>query len=90
MNFEWDEARRLSNLAKHGLDFLDVDLLFDGPVLQAEARTVQGEQRWLATGMIDGFAVTVIFTRRGEVLRIISLRSARHAERARYFKLFQQ
>ncbi len=29
--FEWDEAKRHTNLAKHGLDFLDADLVLEGP-----------------------------------------------------------
>jgi hypothetical protein len=28
MEFEWDEAKRLSNLDKHGIDFLDVEEVF--------------------------------------------------------------
>jgi uncharacterized DUF497 family protein len=27
--FEWDEDKRLLNLEKHGLDFIDVQVLFD-------------------------------------------------------------
>lgn len=30
MQFEWDEAKRRRNLAKHGVDFLDVLPAFDG------------------------------------------------------------
>jgi uncharacterized DUF497 family protein len=30
MNFEWDEARNLANIAKHGFDFLDARQIFDG------------------------------------------------------------
>jgi len=29
MRFVWDEPKRLSNLAKHGLDFADVENGFD-------------------------------------------------------------
>ena len=36
MDFEWDEAKRLSNLEKHQIDFLAMRLLFDGRL----ARTV--------------------------------------------------
>jgi uncharacterized DUF497 family protein len=28
--FEWDENKRLKNLLRHGLDFSDRDLVFDG------------------------------------------------------------
>jgi uncharacterized DUF497 family protein len=30
MEFEWDEGKRLANMAKHGLDFVDAPVLFDG------------------------------------------------------------
>jgi uncharacterized DUF497 family protein len=50
----------------------------------------EGEQRWLAIGLIDAVAATVIVTRRGNAVRIISLRRARHGERAEYQKLFSR
>ncbi len=30
MQFEWDESKRISNIRKHGIDFLDVPKVFDG------------------------------------------------------------
>jgi uncharacterized DUF497 family protein len=32
MEFEWDEAKRAANIAKHGFDFLQAKRVFDGPV----------------------------------------------------------
>jgi len=84
VNFEWDEPKRLANLEKHGFDFMDADRLFDGPHYVAEARTVEGEPRWLATGMIGRQPATAIYTRRGANIRLISLRSARDGEKRRY------
>ena len=84
MIFEWDEAKRLSNLEKHGLEFLDVSALFGGFHVRGEAATIAGEERWWATGRIDDVLATVIFTRRGDAIRVISLRRARHEERRRY------
>jgi uncharacterized DUF497 family protein len=37
--FEWDEEKRLSNLVKHGSDFVDAPLLFVNPYLRKVART---------------------------------------------------
>jgi len=38
MDFEWDEAKRLANLEKHGVDFLRAQMLFDGrPVITAQS-----------------------------------------------------
>jgi hypothetical protein len=43
--FEWDEQKRLINIEKHTIDFLDVDRLFEGPHLLGLAKIVKGEQR---------------------------------------------
>jgi uncharacterized DUF497 family protein len=87
-NFEWDELKRLANLEKHGFDFMDADRRFEGPHYVAETRTVGTETRWLATGMIGKQPATAVFTRRGANIRLISLRSARDGEKARYQALF--
>ena len=81
---EWDETKRTSNIKKHGLDFLDVLHVFDGPCLLATANTVGGESRSLAIGMLDDVCVVIIFTLRGTTLRVISMRKARRNERKQY------
>ena len=86
--FEWDEAKRLSNLTKHGLDFLDADLVLEGPHLLTEARTVDGEVRHLAIGRIAGRHVAMIFTERDGAIRVISLRKARQREREQHQAAF--
>jgi uncharacterized protein len=88
MDFERDEEKRLKNIEKHGIDFIDADILFGSPYLVAPGKTVDGEQRWLATGMTDEIYVTAIFTRRGPVIRMISMRSARNGERKRHHEVF--
>lgn len=88
MDFEWDETKRQSNLVKHGYDFVDVVDLFGGPHLAGPAQTKAGEERWLAIGLIDGLPATVIFTRRQNAIRIISLRRSRHEERRKYHEVF--
>ncbi len=88
MDFEWDEEKRLANIEKHGVDFIDAAVLFDNPYLIAAAKTVDGEERWLATGLIEEIYVTAVFTRRGPVIRIISMRRARDGERQKHQKIF--
>lgn len=78
--YEWDPIKRLSNIQKHQLDFIDAPLVFEGPILRARAKTVANEQRWLATGLLHGVAVTMIYTTRNNTIRLISMRKARHAE----------
>lgn len=88
MEFEWDEAKRLQNLAKHNLDFYRVDEFFEGAHIAWESRVNSQEPRSGATGYLDGVCVTVITTMRGDVVRIISMRRARRDERRRYQAVF--
>ncbi|ATR19138.1 putative cytosolic protein (plasmid) [Roseomonas mucosa] len=82
MEFEWDDNKRLKNIERHGLDFLDVWQLFDGDYIKGPAKLGEGgEERFLITGMIHGLYVTGVFTMRGTVTRVISLRRARNNER---------
>ena len=77
MEFEWDEVKRQENLRKHGLDFVDVEFLFNGPMLsRLDTREDYNESRRVGIGFIESVCVVVAFTERrnGEVIRIISLR----------------
>ena len=85
MEIEWDEEKRLSNLAKHGIDFADAEELFSGPVLSGkDDRKDYGEDRFIGYGFMRDRLVVVAFARRGEVVRIISLRKANSREGKRY------
>ena len=88
MEFQWDEAKRAANLAKHGFDFLRAVDVFLGPHLLIPAHNAATEQRWLAIGTTNGVPVTVVFTPRGQAIRIISIRSARRGERRKHQALF--
>ena len=83
-SYEWDERKRLANLYKHRLDFRDSILLTANPMMVGKARTVKDEERWMATGRMNDIVVTMIFTKRENVIRSISLRSARRGERKAY------
>ena len=51
MEMEWDEQRRHTNIAKHGVDFVAAARVFDGPILEVEDRRRDyGEMRFLALG----------------------------------------
>lgn len=84
MELEWHEAKRLANLAKHRLDFIDASAVFEGPHVIDTARPSGEEQRFLAIGNCDGDLVAVVYTMRGERARIISMRRGRTNERLRY------
>ena len=80
MEFEYDPAKGESNFRKHKIDFEDAQRLWDGVVVEAPARTVDGESRMVAFGMIDGKHWTVVFTNRNGRKRIISARRSRDKE----------
>ena len=88
MRFEWDEHKRLSNVDKHGLDFLDVWAVFEDAHFIVPSAYGGDEERFLAIGVLAGRLVTVVCTRRSETVRVISFRRARHEERRKYQELF--
>lgn len=45
MDFEWDEEKRLANIEKHGIDFVDAVAIFGNPHVTAPAKTIDGEKR---------------------------------------------
>lgn len=73
--YEWDEAKRLSNLAKHRADF-DAMYTFDWDTAVIDFDDWHDEPRWKARGFIGVVLHTVVYTWRGESIRIISLRKS--------------
>ena len=52
MQCTWDEAKRRTNLRKHGLDFVDAPTVFTGPTFTFEDdRFAYGEQRFIARSL---------------------------------------
>ena len=85
MEFEWDPAKAVSNLAKHGLDFSTATKVFDDPnILFSLDPQPRGETRYQAIGSVSGVFLFVSYTMRGEVCRIISARRASRRERQSY------
>lgn len=84
MEFEWDEDKRQSNIAKHGIDFNRATVLFDGRDVFESESAYSDEPRWQTTGIVDGRFMTVIWTRRDDTIRIISARRARTNEKRDY------
>lgn len=88
MEFEWDEDKRLSNIEKHGIDFLRARLLFDGRNSLILPSPHPHEARHLAIGIVDSRFITAIWTQRGEKVRFNSVRSSRDAEKRDYRQLY--
>lgn len=80
MEFEFDTEKSTANRAKHGIDFVEAQALWDDPDrVEAPARTV-GESRSLVIGRIGGQHWSAVVTDRGGRVRIISVRRSRIEE----------
>src|SRR3954468_702877 len=83
--FEWDENKRVSNVEKHGLDFADcLDVFLDPDAFVYLSVRSEAEKRYVIIGRIGERSVSVVFTRRGSLIRLISARSSGRNERRRY------
>ncbi len=82
----FDEAKRLSNLEKHGLDFADAALVFDAPDKITLESTRNGEDRKLDIALVEvvGVVLALVYVERFEDVRVISFRRASRAERMIY------
>jgi uncharacterized protein len=88
MEFEWDEAKRQSNIAKHGIDFARAQFIFDGRPLVTIPSRYLDEQRFVSTGIVEGRFLTVIWTIRDDKLRLVSARRSRNEEKREYRELY--
>ena len=88
LEFEWDEGKRLSNLEKHKIDFAEAREVFDGRDTIQARLAYEREVRYATTGLLKGSFVTIVWTRRGENIRLISVRGARDEERRKYRQLY--
>jgi len=87
MRFEWDEAKRRSNLTRHGLDFIDVERVFaENTFTRSDDRFDYGEIRYYTLGMVDGRVVAITHTETDEVTRVISFRKATKNEEEIYYE----
>jgi uncharacterized DUF497 family protein len=89
VRIEWDEAKRRTNLRKHGLDFADAESVFHGYTVTVEdLRKDYGEPRFLSFGLLQDRAVAIAHTERQDTIRIISMRKAsKHEERNYRFRI---
>ena len=87
MKYEWDEAKRESDLAKHGIDFIGIEEVFAGETVTIfDDRFDYGEERFITLGLLNGRVVVIAHTETEEVIRIISVRKATKHEEIGYFK----
>lgn len=80
----FDPEKDAANIAKHGLSLADFAGFDAQPVVIEDARFDYGETRFVALGRIDGLPHVVVYTRRGETMRLIGFRRAHAKELRRY------
>lgn len=85
VDVEWDPAKAASNLAKHGIDFAEaMEVLTDPQRVERPDSRSRGEPRVQVIGAAKGRTLFVVYTMRGAVCRIISIRRANRREREAY------
>ena len=85
MQIEFDKAKRDRTLAERGLDFAQAADVFSGHHFTAEDNRGEfSELRYITVGLLNGRMVIIVWTPRGEVRRIISMRKANEREQAKF------
>ena len=83
MIYEWDEVKDAANIAAGRLGFEAIeDFEWESAIVERSDR--HNETRWAATGYIGNRLYRVVYTRREDVFRIISLRRASRREVREY------
>lgn len=84
---EWDEAKRLLNIQKHGVDFASLDACdWDEAIVYEDMRKNYGEHRLVAAVPLGGRLHIVIFVERNGQRRVLSARKANRREIMSYEK----
>jgi uncharacterized protein len=85
MNLEFDQDKRDKTLLERGLDFARAAEVFEGVYFTGrDERFEYEEERFITIGKLDASLVVLVWTPRGKVRRIISLRKANDREKAFY------
>lgn len=86
MKVYWDPKKAKANFKKHGIRFSDAEaVLYDPNALTIEDERAEGEQRHISVGMDAlGRVLVVVYTYRGDDIRLISARRASKKERGSY------
>jgi uncharacterized DUF497 family protein len=89
--YEWDERKRATNLRKHGLDFYRAKRVYEAEKkITIETTKASGrERRFLDIAEVESGCVALVYTYKGESVRIISMRHAKRKERKVYDASFK-
>ena len=82
MRFQFDSKKAKNNLKKHGISFADAEgVFYDDLAIHLEDINSEGELRFIVIGMSSaGQVLVIVYTNRGDEIRLISARKATHRE----------
>lgn len=87
MQFEWDESKAEANRTKHGITFEEAVTVFGDPISVTihDPDHSDDELRYVDIGRsLGGHLLVVVYTERGDVIRIVSCRTATARENEQY------
>jgi len=79
-SYEFDGRKSKANRTKHGIDFIDAQLLWLDPNLLEIAAKTEDEPRFMVVGRIERKHWSAVVTYRNQNIRIISVRRSRVEE----------
>lgn len=88
VEIEYDEQKNQKNIQKHGISFQTAAYALSDPDALIEYDEVHSveENRFYFLGQIDGRVIFLVYTMRGNAVRIISARPATKREVKRYYE----
>lgn len=85
MTIEFDRGKKIANVAKHGVDMAAAaEFDFETAETWTDTRKSYGEMRTIAIGFSGLRLHVLVFSMRGQIMRVISLRKANRKESAAY------
>ncbi len=86
MKFEWDPAKAKANIARHGVSFEEARAVFADSQAIELLDDCANEERWRFLGRAGPNLLMVVYTERGNQVRIISARKASKREQETYLE----
>jgi uncharacterized DUF497 family protein len=90
MKLEFDQAKHKKTLQERGLDFSRAAEVFDGLHFSGQDKRMDYEEdRFITVGWLDDDMIVMVWTPRGKVRRIISMRKANDREKTLYTRYLE-
>ena len=82
----WNKKKAAINKQKHGISFETAALIFadENRIERRDDKHSHDEERWQTIGMVED-VLFVVYTERGEAVRLITARAATPNERSEYY-----